>query len=113
RVLLKEDPERLRRAIQNDVDIVVAGPPGIVQQGGSVLLEEAGNAVAQVIQGGAQRSPPLLPPSRPSGVAAAVAPPTLHSVRAAPGGVLDDLHLMRRRKFFQKLSVVDQADLGP
>ena len=50
----------------------------------------------------------MVPIGAATAVAAAVGLPALYAVRAAPGAVLGDLHLMRRGMFLQKLAVVGE-----
>ena|SRR5947209_4301433 len=71
-----------------------------------MALKQLSRAVTQSIEGCAQRPPPLLVPSFAPGIAAAIASPALHAMRTAPGGVLNDLHLMGRWKLFQELTII-------
>ena len=66
-------------------------------------------AVAQVIERLAQgRAPRLVPAGLAAGVAAAVGVPAADAVRAAPGGVLDDLDFVGRRVDGEVLAVVGE-----
>src|SRR5579859_5658588 len=73
-----------------------------------MVLEKRSYGVTQIVQGGAQRAAPLLVPAGMPRIASAVAAPAFHSMDATPGGVLDDLHLVCRRKFLQEFAIVGQ-----
>src|ERR1051326_8826327 len=105
-MFLEEDPEALGRAVEYHINIVIAGLPWIMQQISRMPLKQLSGTVTQSIKGCAQWSAPLLVPSFTPGIAAAITPPSLHTVGTAPGGVLNDLHLVRWREFFQELAVV-------
>ncbi len=78
--------------IQDDVDVIVSRSPGVLQQGPRAVLVPWGQRVAKPVQRVAQRCPPRLAPARVHPrAAAAVVPPALHSVGAAPRALLEDL----------------------
>src|SRR3989338_320980 len=52
-----------------------------------------------------RRAPLLVPPSVAANFTSTIRSPALHSVRAAPRGVLHDLDLVGRRVFFQIFAV--------
>src|SRR5215472_4374913 len=106
-MLLQEALTVFGRAIQNYSHIVVAGRPGIFQKWARRFLVARSKNVAEPIQSGTKRSAPfLVPVSVTSGVAPAVAAPSLDSVCAAPRTVFEDLHFVRGRMFGQKLTVI-------
>src|SRR6185295_3279068 len=72
-------------------------------------LERRRHAVAQPVEGVAQRlAPALVPALLAARVAAAVGGPAADAVRAAPGGVLLDLDLVVRRETLQELRVIGE-----
>jgi hypothetical protein len=91
-------PESLlarRRAVSNDRDVVVAGRPRVAEEIPRPLLEPGRQLIAQPIEGLPQRGPPgLVPVGVSARVAAAVAPPAVDAVDAAPGGAFEDLGLV-------------------
>ena len=96
-------------AVEHDVDVIVAGLPGIEQQLRGLALVGFDQAVAQMIERLAQgRAPGLVPARLAAGVAAAVGVPAAHAVRAAPGGVLEDLDFVGRRIDGEILAVVGE-----
>src|SRR5579859_1281451 len=101
--------QAFQRAVQKNLDVVIAGGPGIMKQSRRLLFKQSGGAVAQTIERHAQRTPPLLVPSRAAKIAAAVFPPASHAMHTAPGGVFNELDLMAGRKFLQKFAVVGKA----
>src|SRR5262249_53577632 len=112
RVPVEEGADVLGRAVEQDRDVVVAGPPRVAQQAGGVLLGGGGEGGAEAVEGPAQRAAPGLPPAGPARAAAAVRAPALDAVGAAPGGVLVDLHLPLGRVPLEELAVVGQAHAG-
>src|SRR5580700_7838576 len=52
---------------------------------------------------------PFLAPIAASQMAPAVAPPAIHPMSAAPGGILYNLHLRARRMSFEKFTVIGDA----
>jgi hypothetical protein len=84
--------------VEDDVDVGVAGRPGVAQEAGGTGFEAGTQAVAQPVQRRAQRCTPGLVPLRLAlAAAAAVAAPALDAVSAAPGRVLRDLDFGDRR----------------
>src|SRR5581483_4561586 len=76
---------RLRRAVEDDGDVLVAGAPGIPQAPGGFPFIERVHRIAQPVEGGAQRPAPfLIPAGPPTGVAAAVERPAADAVHTAP-----------------------------
>ncbi len=105
----QEGVDRRGRAVEKHVDIGVPRRPGVGEERPGFPLPAGGQLVAQPVESLAERCPPGLRPARAAaGVAAAVLAPAAHPVGAAPGGVLDDLHLMVRRMGLQVLPVVGQ-----
>src|SRR3990172_9143035 len=73
------------RAIVDDADIIIARGPGMLEQRPASLFEGLRQRVAQPVQRVAQGRAPLLIPVRMAArVAAAVAPPAIEAVKAAP-----------------------------
>ena len=99
-----------RGAVEDHLDVVVARGPGVPEELRGGLLVEGRQRVAKCVERLAERGPPVLTPCgvglRP---AAAVAPPALHAMGAAPGRGLDDPDFVRRRVGLEKLGVVRQA----
>ena len=97
RMLGRETLPAFRRPVQNDVDVIVARRPGVLQERPRFLLEERSQRVPQPVQGLAQRGAPFLVPVRvAAGIAAAIAAPPLNAVDATPGAVLEYFHLVSR-----------------
>src|SRR5690606_15909338 len=93
--------------VEDDVDVIVAGGPGIDEQLGGALLEVRHYLVAQPVQRLAQRrAPPLVPARRAAGMTAAVAAPPLDTMCAAPRRVLLDLDFPARRVHGEERGVV-------
>ena len=70
--------------------------------------------VTQPVQGVAQRrAPGLIPAGVRAGVAAAITPPAIDTVSAAPGTFFNDVDLVGRRVLFQKLAVIGQSGQLP
>ena len=109
-ILLEKLLHLLRRTVEHDPDVVIPGRPRVAEERASPLLEGRGQLVPEPVQGLPQRSPPLLIPARVHpAVASAVAAPPLHPMAAAPGGVLENLHLLSWGVLFQELSVVRET----
>src|SRR5215471_3345223 len=81
-----------------------------MQELGGFLFKQFSTAVTQTVKRGAQRPTPLLVPAGSAGIAATIAAPALHSMRAAPGCVLNDLDFMRGGEVLQELSVIGKLD---
>src|SRR6185295_15313837 len=95
------------RAVEDDADGVLARRPGIAEQLPRGLFVEGRQSVPQAVEGLAQRRAPGLVPSRVRvRLAAAVAPPALDAVRAAPRCRFDDPDLVFGRVLFEELAVV-------
>ena len=94
----QEALDALVGAVEDHVDVVVARRPGVAQQPRAFALEDASppRRAASPAPRAERRAPLLVPARAAAGVAAAVAAPALDAVGAAPGGVLDDLHFVRR-----------------
>ena len=103
--------------VEHQLDVGVARGPEVGEQAFGELFGQRRGCVAEKVEGFAQGRAPLLVPAGLAAVAAAVGAPAFDAVRAAPGGVLDDLSLPLRRKFLQELAVVGEAgvavDLNP
>ncbi len=95
-------------AVEDDLDVGVAGGPEIFEEGLASCLGERGGGVAEVVEGFAQGAAPLLVPAGLAAVAAAVGAPAFDAVGAAPGGVFDDLGLPLRRELCEELAVVGE-----
>ena len=110
--VLGEEFDRWRRgAVEDDVDVGVAGGPEIFEEGCGELFGEGCGGVAEVVEGFAEGGAPLLVPAGLAAVAAAVGAPAFDAVGAAPGGVFDDLGLPLWGEFFEELAVVGEAGL--
>jgi hypothetical protein len=101
-----------RGAVEDDVDVGVAGGPEVFEQGFGELLRRAERWRRGGVEGFAQGGAPLLVPAGLAAVAAAVGAPALDAVGAAPGGVFGDFGLPLRREFFEELAVVGEAWRG-
>ena len=98
--------------IEDHLDELVAREPGVAQEPSRFALVEHRELVAEDVERGAERGAPVLPPSGSSACrAAAVAAPALDSVRAAPGGPVEDLRLVSGREQLQRLRQVHQLDV--
>ncbi len=112
-VLLEEFDDGGGGAVEDDLDVGVAGGPEIFEEGLGELLGEGSGGVAEVVEGFAERRAPLLVPAGlGAAVAAAVGAPALDAVGAGPGGVFDDFGLPFGRKVFEKFAVVGEASLA-
>ena len=106
----KEAFDGLRRAVENHVDVGVAGGPDIVEETAAFLFGEGNEGVAQLVESLAQGRAPELIPARLAAVAAAVGAPALDAVGAAPGGVVGDLALVLRRELLEEAAVIGELD---
>ena len=107
---MQEAFDVVRRAIEDDSNIVITGGPGVVQHPTAALLIDWREGVAEPIQSLAQRrAPGLLPVARPTRTTSTVAAPALDSVGATPGRVWDDLHLVRGGMLLQVRPIVGEA----
>jgi hypothetical protein len=110
-VVREEGLDGLRRPVEHDPDVVVPGGPGVRDVGLEAGLEDLAGPGAEPGHGLPQRGPPLLVPAGVGpGAAAAVAPPALDAVGAAPGRHLADPDLVDRREALQVVPV--DRDLG-
>jgi hypothetical protein len=92
-VLRQESPDVLLRAVQNDIDILVAGRPRVLLETACFTLKPRRQGVAKPIQGLPQWSSPfLIPAGMTAGVATAVAAPPFDTVHTTPRTVLEYLH---------------------
>src|SRR5271167_933525 len=106
-VLRQESPQALHRAVQNDIDILVAGGPRVLQETASLALKSRRQGVSKPIQGFPQWSPPFLIPARmTAGIAAAIAAPPFDTVHATPGAILEYLRHLDGRMPFQVLAII-------
>ena len=80
-------------AVEDDVDVGVAGYPEIFEQAFGEFFGEGGGGVAEEVEGVAEGAAPVLVPAGLASVAAAVGAPAFDAVDAAPGGVFGDLGL--------------------
>ncbi len=110
-VLVEEVEDGGGGAVEDDVDVGVAGGPEVFEERLGELFGERSGGVAEVVEGLAEWGAPLLVPAGLAAVAAAVGAPAFDAVGAAPGGVFDDLGLPRGRKFLEELAVVGEAGL--
>src|SRR5262249_48091221 len=94
--------ESVQTPIQQDVDIFVARGPRVFQQGRCFPLVELARSIAEAIESVPQGPAPVLLPALAPGVAAAIRPPSLDSVHAAPRRVFNDLYLPLRRVLLEK-----------
>ena len=111
-VLLEEvmdGPGRL--AVEDDVDVGVARGPGVGEALAAPGAEEVVELVLERVERLAQRRAPFLVPVA-AHLAAAVGPPALDAVDAAPRAVLVDLDLPLGRVQLEELAVVGQPDVG-
>ena len=96
-------------AIEDDLDVGVAGGPEIFEERLGDGLGKGCGAVAEEIECGAERGAPLLVPAGFAAVAATVGAPALDAVGAGPGGVFDDLGFVLGWEFFEELAVVGEG----
>ena len=83
------------RAVKDDLNVIIARRPWVLEQLLGFLFVKRGQRVAQPIECGAQRGAPLLIPARmPTGVAAAVAPPAFDPVNTTPRAIIKYLDFM-------------------
>ena len=99
-------------AVEDDVDVGVAGGPEVVEQRCGEGFGERSGGVAQEVEGLAQGGAPLLVPAGLAAVAAAVGAPALDAVDAGPGGVLGDLGLPLGRELREELAVVGEVGVA-
>src|SRR5262249_50190901 len=101
--------DALPAAVEDHVDVGVPRRPGILETGGALLGEGRVDLAAQPVEGLPQRAAPRLAPAgMGAGVAAAVLPPALDTVGAAPGAVLEDLRHVTGRMALEVLAVVGE-----
>src|SRR5580700_1197904 len=97
----------LRRAVENHVDVIVSGGPGIFEIAGRRGFKAGPNFVAQPIQSRPQRTPPfLVPVAAASGIARTVSAPASYVVHTAPGRIFENLHYVLGRMQRQKFGIV-------
>ena len=99
-------------AIEDDVDVSVAGGPEIVKQRLGDGFGEGAGAVTEEVKGIAEGSAPLLVPAGLAAVAAAVRAPALDSVKAGPRGVFGDLGLPLGWEAGEELGVVGELGVA-
>src|SRR5258705_7586554 len=98
--------------VQNDLDICIAGGPGIAQQFSPQAFEIRCSIIPKEIQRRTQRSAPtLIPTCLATGMTATIARPATNSMSAAPGSAfafrtIIHLNLECRWVMVQILSVV-------
>src|SRR5579884_1830767 len=103
----------LGRAIENDVDEVVARCPGVLKNLAQSPLVERSKGIAQPIECSAKRGTPGLIPARmATGIAATITSPALDAVDTAPRGILDKLDFVGGWEALQKLAIVGQFHLS-
>jgi hypothetical protein len=83
-VQCEEAVDRRRRAVEDDVDVVVARTPEVDEQRRDERFGQRRGGVAQEVEGLAQRRAPLLVQARLAAVAAAVGAPALYAMHTAP-----------------------------
>ena len=110
-VLVEEFSDGGGRAVEDDLDVGVAGGPEIFEERLGELLGEWRGGVAEVVEGFAEGGAPLLVPAGLAAVAAAVGAPAFDAVGAAPGGVFGDFGLPFGRESFEELAVVGEVGL--
>src|SRR5262245_14407399 len=101
----EELPNRRLAAVEDDADIRIACGPHIGEAASAAGHEELVEPGLELVEGTPQRVAPLLLPI-PARLAAAVAPPALDAVDAAPRAVLVDFDLPLGRVQFEELAVV-------
>src|SRR5689334_8665959 len=111
-VLREEAREAFVGAVEDYINIGIAGSPGIFQKGCGLLLEKGRQSVAKPIERFAEgRAPALVPIAVAAGIAATVGFPALDAVNAAPGRVFHNFDKMVGRIHFEELPVVDELRL--
>ena len=85
---------------------MVATGPRVAQIHPKARLEDRCQAFPEPIEGGTERSAPLLVPGMAARVATAIAAPALYPMNAAPGAIFDDLDEVFVGVFFHVLAVV-------
>ena len=84
-LLLEEFDDGGGGAVEDDLDVGVAGVPEIFEEGLGELLGEGSGGVAEVVEGFAERRAPLLVPAGfGAAVATAVGAPALDAVSTGP-----------------------------
>ena len=91
------------------MDVSIPRGPQILQQGLGKCFSERRGAVAEQVQRGAQGTTPRLTESGLAAVAATVRPPTLHPVRATPGGIVHYLGFPYGRETGKELAIVGEG----
>ena len=105
-VLEQEGVDAAFRAVEHDLDKVIPGAPGVMQELGGGVFVRLGGGIAQKVERVAKRRAPLLiPTGAASGVATAIRAPALDPVYAAPRGVLAQFDLPARRIEVEELSI--------
>ncbi len=102
---------RARAAVEDDVDVGVAGSPRVEEARPPARGKQDVEAAREPVEGLPQRIAPGLVPVA-AHLAAAIAPPALDAVDTTPRGVLEDLDLPLRGVQFEEFAVVGQADIG-
>ena len=100
---------RLTVPTEQYFEVFISGHPGVFEQAGTFPLKQGREAIAQEIEGIAQRAAPLLVPAGMPGVVTAIAAPALYTVYAAPGRVFVNRHLPFGREQFKKLPVIGEG----
>src|SRR5262249_5518576 len=103
RMPLEKLAHRLGVSVQDDLDVAVAGLPGIRKALRAARRENVVQMVLELVERLPQRPTPLLMPAA-SHVAATVGAPAFHAMLAAPRAVLVNLHLPLGRVQFQVLA---------
>ena len=101
----EEGLEPLRAPIEEHRGVVVAGRPRVLEMRRGARLEKRIDLVAEPVECVPERRPPALVPVA-ARAAAAIGPPALDPVGAAPRGTLADLDLVRGRVGGQERAVV-------
>ena len=97
----EEAVEVVGGAVEDDVDVGVAGGPEIFEEGLGDGFGERSGAVAEEVESFAEGSAPALVPAGLAAVAAAVGAPALDAVGAGPGGVCRRLRPPRWEGIFR------------
>src|SRR6202521_4688029 len=100
-MLLFESGAAGRRAVQDDVDVVIPCFPGVFEKPRRLACEIRAHGISQPIESCTQGSAPFLSPALMTArITSAVHRPAAQAVYATPGSVFEDLDLMLGRVHF-------------
>src|SRR2546422_296114 len=108
-MLAEEAVDAIGPPIENHIDVVITRFPRIAEDLAAFCFEARADGIAQPIESLPQRrSPFLIPAGMAAGVAATIAVPSFHAVRATPCRAFPDLGFMRGGMLRKEFAVVGE-----